>query len=87
MYTYDTIRCVKYDNVAFGEEREWKIERNNNHILNPEIFHTLQPDLNFKKHLILLKVTPKTNKKPRKGPGPLVYNAHQTKPRYPLISP
>ena len=62
MYTYDTIRCVKYDNVAFGEEREWKIERNNNHILNPEIFHTLQPDLNFKKHLILLKVTPKQTK-------------------------
>ena len=44
MYRYGTIRCVKYDNVAFGEEREWKIERNNNHILNPEIFHTLQPD-------------------------------------------
>ena len=62
MYTYGTIRFVKYDNVAFGEEREWKIERNNNHILNPEFFHTLQPDLNFKKHLILSKVTPKQTK-------------------------
>ena len=29
MYTDDTMWHVKYDNVAFGEEREWTIEREN----------------------------------------------------------